>query len=238
MFSSRSILGVLVVLTLALGLGGPALAQSGDWQFRLMGQWVTGSGDDVFVSGGLDDGVGVYLGLERRITDRWGVELGVGWSELEGSEQFGIDFLGLSARASVEASADWVPVSLAANFHLTPQREFDLYVAGRVGWAVFDDVEVVTDFEFDFGPFPGPPIIVPDEPESFRYSAEDTVFYGLRFGGDWPVGDGGWHLTGALDVTFLELEFNSEARDELGFPIDVTTDLDPVSVGFGVSKRW
>lgn len=46
------------------------------------------------------------------------------------------------------------------------------------------------------------------------------------------------YFTGALDVTFLELEYNCGARHELGFPIDVTADLDPVSVGFGVSTRW
>ena len=237
---ARPASGFVVVLLLSLTFSGTAIAE--DWELRLLGQWVTTS-EDAFSN--LDDGSGVYLGLERRLNDRWGLELGVGWNQLDGSESQSFDFFGFQFESRFETEVEWLPVSVAGNYHLTPQADFDLYVAGRVGWAFFRDVQFRSElslFDLAFGSDLG--LIIDSGPQTINFEAEDAFFYGLRLGFDRPFGDSSWALSATVDWTALELEYDPGAglpRDPDGFPVTIASvgvDLDPVTVGFGVSKRW
>ena len=224
---------VLAGLLLALAAPG-ALAE--DWQFRALGQWNSLS-DEVLSE--VDEGLGVYLGVERRLSDRWGVEVGLGWNQVDGSVSETIDIFGITFESRIDSEVEWLPVSAAGNFYLTPRSDFDLYVSGRVGWAFFRDVQVTTDVDISGLPFPGP-VIDPD-PQTVDFTTDDVFFYGVRVGFDRPFGDGGWSVSATADWTVLELEYDPRSAFAPPFadPIPtVSADLDPVTVGVGVSKRW
>lgn len=211
---------------------------AGDWEFRVLGQWNTLS-DEILTE--VDEGPGVYFGFERRLNDRWGIELGLGWNQLDGEIRQSIDFFGFRFESRIESEVEWMPLSIAGNFHLTPNSNFDLYVAGRAGWAFFDDLRVDSEVTLsDLGDFEIP-IIDPDPFQRLEFSADDAFFYGLRLGFDRPFGDSGWAFSATLDYTVLELEYDPQSAFPPPFvdPIPtVSVDLDPVTVGVGVSKRW
>lgn len=211
-------------------------ASAQDWNARLLGQWISSSAS-AFGGEDFDDGFGLYLGLERRLNDRWGIEFGLGVAELEAKERIGFDFFGSSFGTEVETSLQWVPLTVAANFHLTPQRDFDLYIAPRAGVALVDDLEIAVLVDINgfptFPSFPGIPIDIDfpniDIPvQTTTFAVDDTFIYGARLGFDWPLGGQGWGLSGAVDYTVMELDLQGLA----------STDLDPLAVSFGVSKRW
>lgn len=239
--ASGLVAAILLSLSLPLASSDAAFADD-DWNLRLLGQWVTTS-EDAFSE--LDDGPGVYLGLERRLSDRWGVEFGVGWNQLEGSDSQSIDFFGFQFESRFETEVEWLPVSVAGNFHLTPQSDFDLYVAGRVGWAFFRDVQFRSEFsitDLGFGSDLG--LVVEPGPQTINFQSEDAFFYGVRLGFDRPFGRSGWAFSATVDWTVLELEYDPGAvlpRDPDGFPATIPpvgVDLDPVTLGVGVSKRF
>lgn len=205
-----------------------------EWNGRLLGQWISSSGS-AFGTEDFDDGFGIYLGLERRLGERWGIEVGIGRAELEATETVSFDFIGGTISSVVEASLQWTPITLGANFHLTPRNRADIYIGPRIGIALADDLEFVTRLDIDgfptFPGFPNIPVEIPGDvlpPQTTTFSTDDAFLYGARLGIDWPIGEGGWALAGAIDYTVLELEF-----EDL-----FATDLDPLAVSVGVSKSW
>lgn len=218
----------------------PAIATADDWELRASGQWVTTS-VDAFAD--LDDGTGLYLGLERRLTDRWGVELGLGWNQLDGSDVQSFDSGTIRIESRFEEELEWLPLSLAGNFHLTPDAGFDVYVSGRVGWAFFDDLKIKTSQTIELGP----PFGTIDSQADLELATEDAFFYGVRLGFDRPFGTSGWAFSATVDWTALELEIDTRSAfgpvvdDPLPGEIPITpvkVDLDPITVGVGVSKRF
>ena len=227
-----SVRKTLAITVLLLAFASASHAQ--DWNGRLLGQWISSSsaafGDEDF-----DDGFGIYLGLERRLGERWGIEVGVGRAELEASQTVAFDLIGGSFISEVEASLQWTPVTVGANYHLTPRSQADVYIGPRIGVALADDLELVTRIDIDgfptFPGFPNIPVNLPGAglpPQTTSLETDDAFIYGARLGLDWPLGDGGWALSGAIDYTVLEIE------SEDFFEIDV----DPLAVSVGVSKSW
>lgn len=231
-------LGTCLALLPLLALGSASWAGADDWQARIHGQYVSGSAQ-VLGDQELDEGVGLYLGVERRLGARWGVEVGIGRAEAEAEETTQLDFFGLSVRTDIVASLEWTPLAVAANYHLTPSRDFDFYVAPRVGFVFVDDFEVETRVDLDGGIiFPGLPILGgfpllgpdfgPDGSQTVVLDIDDTWFYGLRLGFDRPFADGPWSFSAALTYDIVELEAEDGG----------VADLDPLSIGLGVAYRW
>lgn len=197
-------------------------AEAADWQFRLHGQWVSSSGE-FFAGQDFDDAFGVYAGVERRLGERWGVELGIGWNELEAGESFSLDFFGFSVLTEVDAVVETTALTVALNYHLSPpSSRADVYLAPVIGWAFLDaDLETRVDVDFPFG-LPGI-VITSGDVGNVDLGADDSFLYGLRLGADWPLGDAGWAVSGAIDYSVLELE--ADGAD--------IADLDPLRVGLG-----
>ena len=225
-------LHLALVITLAL-IAPATFAGEGDWTVRIHGQWISSSGS-AFGGEDFDEGAGLYVGFERRLNNRWGLEFGIGQAELEANQQLSVDFLGLSFVTDVEASLEWMPVTLGANYHLTPGRGVDVFLGPRVGYAFVDDLQIDTRVDLGGLPsLPGLPIFIDFPPldlpaQSTTVRTDDVFLYGLRLGLDWPLGDHGWGLSGAIDYTVMELELEDTAA----------ADLDPFTVAFGFSKSW
>ena len=219
--SSRiCLLALLVAATWTL----PAAAA--DWRARVHGQWVSSSGE--LLADDLSDGVGLYLGAEYRLSDRWGVEVGLGLNELEADQRLRFDFFGFSIVTDIEATVQSTPLTAAVNYYLTPRSAHgELYVAPMIGWAFLDvEVETRIDVDFPFAP-PGIPILV-DDVGTNDLPVDDSFLYGLRLGFDWPIGDAGWSVSSAVDYSVIELESSSATA----------TDLDPLRVGVGFARSF
>lgn len=229
----RRVLPCLAALLALAIFAGPASAE--EWELHLVGQWLTTSAD----FGELDDGLGASVALERRLNDRWGVEFGLGWNQLEGSISQSFDFLGFRGRSRIETEVEWLPVSVGGNFHLTPGSEHDVYLGARVGYAFFRDIRVDTEIEItDTGGLPFP-IVLPPLASSIEFPTDDAFFYGLRLGYDRAFGTGGWGFSATIDWTVLEVEFRpTGVGDEFPPGPDFSNDLDPLAIGAGVIKRW
>lgn len=217
---------VLGLITLS-----PALA--GDWSLRVLGQAVVSDLDPLGLGVEFDTGSGLYAGAEYRWNARLGLEIGVGWLELEQSAKQDLIISSFATTATLTAR----PVSLGLNVHLLPESRFDLYVAPRLGWALVDDLELDTRVDvrtFPFPTFPGIPTFptFPGLGAPFRndLATEDQFFLGLRLGFDVAFGESAWSLASAVDYSDLELELS--AADAVGLGID------PLTVGIGFGYRF
>ena len=221
---------------LTLGIFAATSAHAIDPSLRLQGQLVNSSGNAFALSGDFGSGPGAYLGVEFPLNDRLGIEAGVGWIDFDESE----DVDGFILTSSVSAALTVIPVTVALNVHLTPQKRYDLYLAPKIGWAFFDDLELVTRFDFDFGTFPFPDFdflsVIPDFSDQIttNFATEDQFIFGLRLGFDVPFGDSSWSFSSSIDYTDMELEIEIP-----GVGGDVPgADLEPLSIGVGVGYSF
>ncbi|MEM7354105.1 MAG: outer membrane beta-barrel protein [Acidobacteriota bacterium] len=212
------------ILTLGLLTLPSTAAAAGT--FRLQGQLVATSASTAGLTEDFGSGPGAYIGLEIDINDRLGIELGASWLELEASERQ--EFFGFVT--DLTASITATPVTLALNLHLTPQKRYDVYLAPKIGWAFYDDFELVTRVDGSFN-FPGLPIFptltIDGETVVTDLATEDQFLFGLRLGVDVPFGQSAWSFSSSLDYTDLPLEFDFVEGADLG--------IDPLSIGVGIA---
>lgn len=213
--------------------GGVAPAAATDLTLRAQGQITSSDADALGLGDDFGTSVGGYVGLEVPLNERLGLEFGVGWMEFEQSTD--VDFLFLSFET--EASLTMTPVTVALDVHLTPNSRYDLYLAPKIGWAFFDDLEVRTDLttdDFGFPVIPGVPVVptFPIQPPlpAVDVAVEDQFVYGLRVGFDVPFGDSAWSFASSVEILSVDLEIEAASGAEFG--------LDPVSVGLGVGYRF
>ena len=223
---------LLILASLAIGMVTPDAARAAEATVRVHGQAVSSNANAVGLTNDFGSGPGAYLGVEFRLNDRLGIEAGVAWFELEASEQqAGVFF---ASEASVALTV--VPVTVALDVHLTPQKRYDLYLAPKIGWAFFDEVELVTTFDFGPIPFPGLPglPVIPGFGDTFvtRFRTDDQFVFGLRLGLDVPFGGGSWAFSSSVEYTDMDLEI-----DAFGIPVPAVA-LDPFSVGAGIAYRF
>ncbi len=224
-----------ILALFAIGLIAASSTHAADATLRLQGQLVNSSANVISTSGEFGSGPGAYLGVEFRLNDRLGIEVGASWIDLEESETVDAIFL----TADLEASLTVTPVTVALDFHLTPQKRYDLYLAPKIGWAFFDDLEIATRIDFSAFPFPSLPgfpeiSIIPgfDEEISTGLATEDQFIFGLRLGLDVPFGDGSWSFSSSIDYTGMDLELEVPDGSIPG------VGLDPLSIGAGVAYRF
>ncbi len=215
-------------LPLALSAGtllATAPLSAADVTLRLQGQVVSSSTTTIGLTGDFGTGPGAYLGAEFRLNDRFGIEVGAAWAELEETEVFAGEFSGSTSTASITFN----PVTVAFNIHLTPQKRFDVYIAPKIGWAFVDDLELSTRFDFNDFPFP-------DIGRTFlaEFPADGQFIFGLRLGFDLPFGDSPWSFSSSVDYTDLDPDLDFFAGD---FELD-PIGLDPVSIGAGVAYSF
>ena len=142
-FTSRYI---SLSMILALTVLGAVAAQAGDTILRFQGQ-NTDSGVEFEDGGELSAEVGGYLGVERKLNERFGIEIGASWTDFEQDLFADSSFFTIDVSSSVRM----IPVTLALDVHLLPGSRHDLYVAPKVGYAFFDDMNVNTAFSVNLG---------------------------------------------------------------------------------------
>jgi len=133
----------------------------------------------------LDDSVGFQGSVEFAVTDRFGVEPGLGYAQ----HDITISEAGFPDRTW---ETDWLAVTVNGNFHLLEGGEIDLYVGPTLGYVFWGSVD--TDI-FD------------------NFSADDDFLFGANVGIDVPLGDGPWGVSGAVRYLFTDLALEGASQD-------------------------
>ncbi len=234
MRSALSLAPRAAVTLIVTGLFAASSAHAADVTLRLQGQMVNTSASVLRLSDDFGSGPGAYLGVEFRLNDRLGIEVGAAWFELEESERPEISILTTEIEATVTAT----PITVALDIHLTPQKSYDFYLAPKIGWAFFDDVEITNRFDFSSFPFPDFPglSIIPGLPDQITtpFATEDQFIYGLRLGFDTPFGNSSWSFSSSIDYTDMDLEIGLDLVPGAAR----TIGLDPLSIGAGVAYNF
>jgi outer membrane protein W len=105
----------------------------------------------------------------------------------------------------------FLPATVAFNFHLTPDRPFDVYLGPMIAWVLY-----VTE-DWDHSP-------------GWHHKEDRTeqdVAWGANLGFDVHFGDGPWWLTGT--VRYLDTTLDLGDRE---------IDYDPTVVGLGFGFRF
>ena len=217
---------------LLLPAGAPANADT-DTALRFQGQTVSSDGNALGFGGGFDSAPGFYVGVEKKLSERLGIEVGAAWTEFDQSIEQDLLFASVDISTQVQV----VPVTVALDIHLTPGARSDFYIAPRIGYAFFDDMEIDTDVSINFGglSLPGFPSLNVDPGINSilttSIGVEDQFIYGLRIGYDVPLGAAGaWIFSSSVDYTAIDLELEPASG--------VTTGLDPLAVGVGLAFRF
>ncbi len=234
-FRMLTICSVYVVAALAA-----VPTEATDLTLRFQGQATSSDGDALGLGDDFGTSAGAYLGFEWPLNERLGIEAGLSWIELEQSGT--LDGIIFTVRTT--ATQTVTPLTVALTVHLTPQSRYDLYLAPRIGWAFFDDLELHNEVDFSgfpgfpfpgipgFPGFPGPLPTFPDFPsQTTNVPVDDQFVYGLRLGFDVPFGESAWSFSSSLDLLSLDLKLASAPS---GFDVGI----DPISIGLGVGYRF
>ncbi len=191
-------------VTLICGTSPPGGGNTNTAYFRLSNQNVFGSSflgqsGDLGVDIEIDDGPGVSVGIERRLTEQLGLEIGLLYTDFD----VGTLLLerGSAPFSNEQRSEQLLVFHVGGNFHLFPSRRTDVYFGPFVG----------------FLDFPDPPGL----------KADDGLALGLTLGFDVPLGADGWGLSGALRYIDTELDLESPSlglEGTLDFDL-LTTEL-------------
>lgn len=170
-----------------------------------------------------DGALGYWLAYERLFTERVGMEVTLLGSDhdvdgtLDGT-LFLIDnptgtILEQEALRETERIGDIaiMPLTIGANFHLTPRRPFDLYAGPFAAFVSYDDLELIGE-------------------ESI--AIDDDVAFGAVVGIDVPFGGGSWYFSGAARY------LSTEADPKGSGPDDHPLDVNPWFVQVGVGRRF
>lgn len=176
-------LALLAAALAAFGSTGRASASDGPYDLKLFGgvTYVVPIDDSL----ALERGVPQPIELSREL----GGELGVEW---RWSHRFGIEASFGRSTHTIEhggsslGEVDYEPIYLGLDFHLTPGRSYDVWVAPTLVLTRFRNAGLVSGVEVEDG----------DE------------IVGATVGVDWPLGDSEtWTLDAALRYADVQLGF-------------------------------
>jgi opacity protein-like surface antigen len=219
---SRSVARILVagLVAWALAAAAPARGQPSsdeDSRWILRGYALAYStGDEVRTASGgettlfgIDDGSGFGLDLEFRLSPRLGLEGAVFVGDIDGT--LVIEGPGPAMRDTQDIGFE--VFSVGANYHLMPDRRFDLAVGGFVANHYFD----VVTFDFPSG-------------RSERLSFDADYGFGAKLGADVSLGrESNWVVGAELRYLLSILEAESGGRD---------LDANPVVLSVGLGYRF
>ena len=214
---SLLILGLATIPSL-LSPSASAAADRG-WLARALVGWNGVSGPtELLVGGGATrvrfgptDEISYGIELERRLTPRLGVELGMLYSRPQIERR--IDSGGVEG-VPLFAEATFRPITAGLDIHLAPRRRIDLTLTPLAGYALYDDLS----FRFEDGQI-----------DTLEIGAD--FVWGVRAAADIPLGRSRWGVS--LGARFLEASMRTEFD---GLPLAIA--LDPVILTVGLSRRW
>lgn len=219
----RLALAPTVLVLAALAVPAAAGAEDGEnrWRFSVVGVWDqptagTERGNDsgvLEVEGDTGASTGFGLALERRLGGRFGLELGLTRSEPELEIRARPLIAGVPAFTTGAEIETWT-TSLGLAVHLTEHRDWDLWLAPRAAWVRYGEFTL---------PIEGLSLAP-------RYDSSDDFAYGAQVGFDRPVGRWGFHSSLSWMLAHLDAHETDGDRVQL--------DLDPLTLAFGVSRRF
>jgi outer membrane protein W len=167
---------------------------------------------------GYDDGYGLGLGVERRFSERFGVEARALYGRLDEKLWIGANGIGITER---DRRHYW-DLSIGLNIHLTPKGSLDWYAGPFVGYSKVD----------------GHKFLVVDR--SLEYDTKGALTWGAQTGLDWPFGRSPWSLHGgarytryAPDVTQRQTQPNGAVLEQRK-----SIDLNPITFELGVAYHF
>jgi outer membrane protein W len=215
----------LNVALLALALAVPAASVgAGDngWQVKVGGVWIhpnlnysSVEPEGEHLTAASDNAIGLGLGLEYRLSDRIGIELGV----LRASPNLHLQVqVPTGWVLSAEDHLSFTPITAGFAVHLTPGKPVDLYVAPALAYVMYGDLHFAA-----FGL----------QTETADLAVGNQWTWGLSLGADVRLGDGPWRINSAVSYIRTTLH----ATDiENGDPRKV--DFNPFTVTLGIGYRF
>ena len=215
--SLRLTLALTFVLLMLTTMPAAANDDDSKWQLRIFASQVEADVDEIDSDGDTraesDSAVGFGASLEYRFNRRIGLEMGalvtdpdinIRQDQGNGQTVTASDGLGLT------------PIFASLNFHLTPDRRFDVYVGPTLAYVLYDDLTFT----------------VPGQ-NGARLEGDNEFALGLNLGFDAALGDSSWTFGGSakyLDTTFDSTLAGDDDRIEL--------DVDPIIVSLGFGYRF
>ncbi len=204
-----------LVLTAALVLTASAPGAAGEIAVRLHGAYVSpsaafrvGGENSDHVDATVDDGAGIVAGLEYRPHRRFGLEASAFHGSLDTTLSLAPESLGRHQATDRLTVLSWM---LGANFHLTPERGFDLYLGPRLASNRYGSLT------FDY----------PDIAFHSHYEIRDEQTLGGYLGVDVPRGS--WSFGAGL----LYLPATARPKE-----VDAKLRLDLTAATVGVGYRF
>ncbi|MGB5814147.1 MAG: OmpW family outer membrane protein [Thermoanaerobaculia bacterium] len=207
----------LVAVTTVLFLVTPAEAAE-PWRVRLQAAWSTPQGDfrevdgDEVITADFAGSFGFGLQIERMVSSRVGVELGVLWNESD----VNVVIEEPPVRLRIEAPLRFTPVTLGVNYHLGSGGKTDFYFGPAVAYIFYDDI-VLSDP--DFG--------------RERLTIDDDYAWGFTLGIDVNLTDSGhWAFNSELRWMKGSTDFTNPDNEKR------VVDVDPLYLTIGVTYRF
>lgn len=207
----------LLVFATALFLAVPAVAGQ-PWRIRVQAAWSSPQGDfrevegDEVTTADFSGALGFGLQIERLVSSRVGLELGVLWSEPD----VNVVETQPPLRLTVDAPVGMTPVTLGVNYHFGSGGRTDFYLGPAVAWVFYDDV-VLGDP--DFG--------------QERLTVDDDYAWGATFGIDVNLTKtGNWAFNSELRWMAGSTDFENEEGERR------SVDIDPLYLTAGLTYKF
>lgn len=186
---TRKIAIALIVTLSVLGLASQGWAEKGDKRLQFGVVYSSPTGD--YVDEGevteLDSASGFQASFEFLVTDRIGVEPGIGLLDHDVTvRETGFPDLVLGDTSLFALTAN-------VNYHLLQDKKVDLFVGPTIGYAFWGDLKS-DEFDEDF------PI-------------DDAFLYGVNLGVDIPFGQGAWGFAGSIGYLLSDLTPEGSSAD-------------------------
>ncbi len=211
-------LAIIIAAAFLMTTAGTTFAEDSRWNLRCRGVIV--SGDEAFsvdnsaggstIAGG-NSAIGVGVAAERRLSDRFGVELAAMFAKVPDTDV--TDTFGESLE--VDEGPSIVPVSLSLNIHLTPKRKVDLYIAPTVAFVTYGDFDLEVD------------------DEDLEFETDNDLAWGASAGADIRLTER-WSFN--LAFSYLDTDMEVTATGSGDSPTIV--GFDPLIASAGVTLRF
>jgi hypothetical protein len=167
---------------------------------------------------GYAHGFGFGIGVERLLSERFGVEARGLYGRLRDDFSIEANGIGITER---ERRNYW-DLSLGLDVHLTPQGPVDWYAGPFVGYSKVD----------------GHTTLVVDR--SLEYDVDGEVTWGVQTGLDWPFGRGPWALHGGARYTHYTPDVTYRFTNPTGAVLeqDKSIGLHPITLELGVAYHF